>query len=104
VRLVNKFPSRLYLFLLSILEIVIILNFLKEIVCGVTGSKASVTVQPFLVLHLDILYEAVHNVEDALKLFAAPETLEGYKTMAGKVKYNPLQNFLLTSYMLYLSQ
>ena len=53
---------------------------------GVTGSKASVTVQPFLVLHLDILSEVVYNVEDALKLFAAPETLEGYKTMAGKVK------------------
>eukprot|EP00250_Pteridium_aquilinum_P020305 c24779_g1_i1 orf=158-2008(-) len=48
------------------------------------GSKASATVQPFLVLHLDILPEAVHTVEDALKLFAAPETLDGYKTTAGK--------------------
>lgn len=48
------------------------------------GIKASMTVQPFLLLHLDILPEAVHTVEDALKLFAAPESLEGYKTTSGK--------------------
>ncbi|KAJ7535792.1 hypothetical protein O6H91_12G046100 [Diphasiastrum complanatum] len=44
------------------------------------GSKASATVQPFLLLHLEIVPEAVHSVEDALKLFAAPESLEGYKS------------------------
>ncbi|THU63350.1 hypothetical protein C4D60_Mb01t14860 [Musa balbisiana] len=48
------------------------------------GNKASATVQPFLLLHLDIFPEAVHTIEDALHLFSAPETLEGYKASAGK--------------------
>ncbi|KAH7293914.1 hypothetical protein KP509_28G047700 [Ceratopteris richardii] len=48
------------------------------------GSKASATVQPFLVLHLDIMSDAVDTVEDALRLFAAPETLDGYKAPVGK--------------------
>ncbi|GMH15477.1 hypothetical protein Nepgr_017318 [Nepenthes gracilis] len=42
------------------------------------GNRASATVQPFLLLHLDIFPDAVHTVEDALRLFSAPETLEGY--------------------------
>lgn len=49
------------------------------------GSKASATVQPYLLLHLDIHPESVHTIEDALHLFSAPEALEGYKASAGKV-------------------
>ncbi|KAL4204281.1 hypothetical protein AMTRI_Chr01g108980 [Amborella trichopoda] len=48
------------------------------------GNKASATVQPFLLLHLDIFPESVHTIEDALHLFSAPESLEGYRPSAGK--------------------
>ncbi|KAI4382969.1 hypothetical protein MLD38_008857 [Melastoma candidum] len=43
------------------------------------GNKASATVQPYLLLHLDIYPDAVRTIEDALRLFSAPETLEGYR-------------------------
>ncbi|KAK9757251.1 hypothetical protein RND81_01G151800 [Saponaria officinalis] len=43
------------------------------------GNRASATIQPYLLLHLDIFSEAVHTIEDALRLFSAPETLEGYR-------------------------
>lgn len=50
------------------------------------GNKASATVEPFLLLPLDIYPDAVRTIEDALKLFCAPETLEGYRTSStGKV-------------------
>jgi ubiquitin carboxyl-terminal hydrolase 10 len=50
-----------------------------------SGNRPSATVQPFLLLHLDIFPDAVHTVEDALHLFSTPESLEGYRTAAGKV-------------------
>ncbi|KAL0418477.1 UNVERIFIED_CONTAM: Ubiquitin carboxyl-terminal hydrolase 24 [Sesamum radiatum] len=46
------------------------------------GNKASATIQPFLLLHLNICPEPVCTIEDALRLFSAPETLEGYRTSA----------------------
>ncbi|KAL0791574.1 hypothetical protein Bca101_007820 [Brassica carinata] len=50
-----------------------------------TGNKDSATVQPYLLLHLDILPEAVSTIEDALHLFSAPEDLEGYRaSVTGK--------------------
>ncbi|KAJ7982282.1 Ubiquitin carboxyl-terminal hydrolase [Quillaja saponaria] len=49
------------------------------------GNKASATVQPFLLLHLDICPDTVHTIEDALRLFSAPEILEDYRTsLTGK--------------------
>ncbi|XP_030532341.1 ubiquitin carboxyl-terminal hydrolase 24 [Rhodamnia argentea] len=73
------------------------------------GNKASATVQPFLLLHLDICPEAVHTIEDALRLFSAPETLEGYKPSAsGKasvvaarksIKIQKLSNVLILHLM-----
>lgn len=50
------------------------------------GNKASATVQPFLLLHLDISHEIIGTIEDALHLFSAPETLDEYRaSTAGKV-------------------
>lgn len=43
------------------------------------GNKDSATVQPYLLLHLDIFSDVVNTIEDALRLFCAPETLEGYR-------------------------
>lgn len=52
---------------------------------SIIGNKASATVQPFLLLHLDIFPDAVQTLDDALHLFSTPESLEGYRTTAGKV-------------------
>nr|XP_016465438.1 PREDICTED: ubiquitin carboxyl-terminal hydrolase 24-like [Nicotiana tabacum] len=46
------------------------------------GNKASATVQPFLLLHLNIFPEPICSIEDALRMFSAPEALEGYRTSA----------------------
>lgn len=35
--------------------------------------------QPFTIVPLDIAADVVRSVEDALQLFAAPETLDGYR-------------------------
>ena len=47
-------------------------------------NKVSTTIQPFLLLPLDILPEAVHTIEDALHFFSSPELLEGYRISARK--------------------
>ncbi|KMZ64685.1 Ubiquitin carboxyl-terminal hydrolase 24 [Zostera marina] len=47
------------------------------------GNQASATVQPFLLLHLDISSNTVCTIEDALHRFSLPEILEGYKAEAG---------------------
>nr|CAD1833423.1 unnamed protein product [Ananas comosus var. bracteatus] len=51
---------------------------------GPSHIISSATVQPFLLLHLDIFPGAVQTIEDALHLFSAPENLEGYRTSPGK--------------------
>jgi len=62
------------------------------------GNKASATVEPFLLLHLDIFPDAVQTLNDALHLFSAPESLEGYRTAAGKVPYHfVFSNLILNS-------
>uniref|UniRef100_A0A0C9RYR1 Ubiquitin carboxyl-terminal hydrolase n=1 Tax=Wollemia nobilis TaxID=56998 RepID=A0A0C9RYR1_9CONI len=48
------------------------------------GNKASATIQPFMLIQLDIFPEAVKSVEDALRLYVSPESLEGYKISTGK--------------------
>ncbi|KAL3654718.1 hypothetical protein CASFOL_001453 [Castilleja foliolosa] len=50
------------------------------------GNKDSATVQPFFLLHLDISHEVIRTIEDALRFFSAPETLDEYRpSTAGKV-------------------
>ena len=51
------------------------------------GNKASATIQPFMLLHLDIFPEAVRTLKDALRLFASPESDEGYRASTGKVYF-----------------
>ncbi|CAI5971423.1 unnamed protein product [Closterium sp. NIES-64] len=49
------------------------------------GSKPSATVQPFSLLQLDIASDRIRSVEEALKAFAAPEVVEGYRPSNAKV-------------------
>ncbi|KAJ0980924.1 hypothetical protein J5N97_009179 [Dioscorea zingiberensis] len=56
----------------------------EKSVIRVEGNPDSVIVQPFLLLHLEIHPETVRTIEDALQLFSASETLEGYKTSTEK--------------------
>ncbi|KAK1372812.1 Ubiquitin carboxyl-terminal hydrolase [Heracleum sosnowskyi] len=48
------------------------------------GIKTSATVQPFLLLHLDISHDVVRTIEDALHLFSAAETIDEYRTSTTK--------------------
>ncbi|CAI5954789.1 unnamed protein product [Closterium sp. NIES-65] len=48
------------------------------------GSKPSATVQPFSLLQLDIASDRIRSVEEALKAFAAPEVVEGYRPSNAK--------------------
>lgn len=51
----------------------------------ITKGNRSATNQPYRLIHLDIHPDAVHTIEDALHLFSAPETLEGYRaSVSGK--------------------
>ncbi|KAG9135380.1 hypothetical protein Leryth_007158, partial [Lithospermum erythrorhizon] len=61
-------------------ELLSIFGGLLRSVVTAKGNRPSATVQPFLLLHLDISYESVRSIEDALHLFSAPETLEEYRT------------------------
>lgn len=49
------------------------------------GNKASATIQPFLLLHLNISPDPVFTIEHALHIFSAAETLEGYRAASRKV-------------------
>lgn len=49
-----------------------------------TGNKDSATVQPFMLLHLDISHNAVRTIEDALYLYSAPETIDEYRAATTK--------------------
>ncbi|KAL8099690.1 hypothetical protein AgCh_032091 [Apium graveolens] len=48
------------------------------------GIKTSATVQPFLLLHLDISHDVIRTIEDALHLFSAAETIDEYRTSTTK--------------------
>jgi len=78
----TKLNKQFDILLLSISLLLIIID---DVMLNFVGNKPSATVQPFLLLHLDILPDAVHTIEDALHLFSASETLEGYRVSAGKV-------------------
>ncbi|KAG6433593.1 hypothetical protein SASPL_105208 [Salvia splendens] len=57
-----------------------------------SGNKASVTVEPFL---LHISGEVIRTIEDALRLFSTPETLDEYRaTTAGKVGVVAARKFI----------
>jgi len=53
------------------------------------GNRPSATVQPYLLLHLDIYPNTVHTIKDALRLFSASETLEGYRISPAAKVFSP---------------
>lgn len=73
--------------ILAYLEVSLNLESCFYYISSGVGNKASATIQPFLLLHLDIQPQSVHTIEDALHLFSAAEYLEGYRPTAGKVSH-----------------
>ncbi|KAM0005856.1 putative ubiquitinyl hydrolase 1 [Helianthus debilis subsp. tardiflorus] len=49
-----------------------------------SGIKIRLLFNRFFLLHLDISHDGVANIEDALRLYSMPETLDEYRTTSGK--------------------
>ncbi|EAL69791.1 ubiquitin hydrolase B [Dictyostelium discoideum AX4] len=62
-----------------------------------TGSKESITVEPFYCLHLDIRPEEINSLEDALKFFMKPEIIEGYTCSTKKIEISASKSWSFES-------